>query len=234
MVMTKSQSLIHLDSVIVKMMTLFQRITYTFKTWSKLWKRTHRASLSFLFALKLSRGQTQGKAVFLPILALSCTKFWSTFYRFKFMLFQLDNTFGKQFWNNVVLEITKYGYNDNDLSDREGDQKKTEEYMTQNWNEYFKDNFKLTVRLLFLVVLICPPKLYIFSMIYQQSSLILSTEMILNFQRKSLKSTQKNFGKSPMNCIPTMSLMSKPCKMNWQRKTRRLLTWLKNWVFVMI
>ena len=85
-------------------------------------------------------------------------------YRFKYMLFQLENTFGKQFWNNVVLEITKYGFHQVDIEEREGQEKKSEDGITQDLNTYFKDHFKLNadVRFLSLVALLCSPPTLLF------------------------------------------------------------------------
>ena len=76
------------------------------------------------------------------------------------MLFQLENTFGKSFWNNAVLEITKYGFHQVDIDERVGQEELSEDGITQDLNTYFKRNFQLTtVRFLFLVVLICSPTL---------------------------------------------------------------------------
>ena len=103
------------------------------------------------------------------------------------MLFQLENTFGKKFWENAVLEITKYGFHEVQNEVRGDAPEKTEDGIRDDLNAYFRENFKLPVRFLFL--LSYPLLLYI----HFQNDLRLPTVFIDTHYTENDENSKKKF-----------------------------------------
>ena len=63
----------------------------------------------------------------------------------RLMLRQLEKIFGEDFWGNVVLEFTRYGFTDEDLRKREDSSLKTESGRITQMNTELKKYFDFQV-----------------------------------------------------------------------------------------
>ena len=62
------------------------------------------------------------------------------------MLVQLENIFGEDFWKNVVLEFTRYGFSDEELIERPDWSLKSEIGRKAQMNRMLKGYFGFQVR----------------------------------------------------------------------------------------
>ena len=62
------------------------------------------------------------------------------------MIRLFEKMFGNAFWQNVVLEVTRWHYDDRSLKNRK-ERGETEEEWQKTWNDEFHNLFDIPVRL---------------------------------------------------------------------------------------
>ena len=61
------------------------------------------------------------------------------------MLVQLESIFGEDFWNNVALQFSFYGFSEDQIGNRGDSAEKSEDGLTSTMNKLLKDTFKFKV-----------------------------------------------------------------------------------------
>ena len=61
------------------------------------------------------------------------------------MLVQLESIFGGDFWNNVALQFSFYGFSEDQIRIRGDSTEKSEDGLTSTMNKLLKDTFKFKV-----------------------------------------------------------------------------------------